>query len=63
LFFTAGEHLSKVPPSFLLHGTVISLVSGILSFIGAFTTHQAISHGQKVVHVHRSEKHLMEQVV
>jgi len=27
------------------------------------STHQGISLGQKIIHVHRSEKHLMEQVV
>jgi len=27
------------------------------------STHQGISLGQKIVHVHRLEKHLMEQVV
>jgi len=30
--------------------------------LGHLATHQSISLGQKFVHAHRSEKHLMEQV-
>jgi len=31
--------------------------------MGHLATHQGISLGHKIVHVHHSEKHLMEQVV
>ena len=49
----------------LLHNVTISFVSEYPnhSSVRCVSTHQAISLGQKLVHVHYSEKHLMEQVV
>jgi len=60
------------PPSqsfyFVTHTAALFLVSLIdydwrLRLPHVWSTHQGISFGQKIVHVHRSEKHLMEQVV
>ena len=61
--FTAGEHWSKVPVSLCAAQYVISLVSEYHHHpsMQHLSTHQSISLGQKIVHVHRS--HLMEQVV
>jgi len=49
----------------LLHSIVISLVSECHHHPSMMhlSTHQVISLGQKVVHVHHLEKHLMEQIV
>jgi len=48
-----------------LHSLVISLVSECHHHPSMMhlSTHQDISLGQKIVHVHHLEKHLMEQVV
>jgi len=49
----------------LLHNIAISFVSEHHKHpsVRHVSKHQGISLGQKIVHVHRSEKHLMEEVV
>ena len=49
----------------MLHSIVISLVSEYHHHLSVMhlSIHQDISLGQKIVHVHHLEKHLMEQVV
>jgi len=65
MFFTAREHCSKVPRSLFAaqYGDFTPCEYHHHPSVKHLSTHQGISLGQKIVHVHHSENHLMEQVV